>query len=71
MEDKKVKDIDEKVAYYAAIGWGLIVAFGMVGVLMGKIEGAYIAIVASFMWTQVRIITEAINAVKSLKQRKG
>ena len=62
---------EAKFRCYVACGWGLVVAFAMVGVLLGRQAGVYIAVIAAVMWVLNRIIREASDSLRLLGAIKG
>lgn len=60
-----------KFRAYVAIGWGLLILFAMMGVIMGKPLGVYIGVIGSVMWVMNRIIREAIDSLRFLRALKA
>lgn len=56
-----------KIRAYTACGWGLIVMFAMMGVIMGHVAGVTIGIIAAVMWVINRIMREAIDSLRLLR----
>lgn len=60
-----------KFRSYVAIGWGLVILFAMMGVMLGRPQGVYIALIASVMWVQIRIVREALDGLMLLRGIKA
>lgn len=52
----------QRLRCYAAVGWGLIIAFALVGALLGKEAAVMIAFISGMMWVLNRIVVEAFDA---------
>ena len=59
-----------KIRAYVACGWGLIVLFAMMGVVLGKQAGMYVGVIGAVMWVLNRIIREAFDALSLLRGLK-
>lgn len=68
---EKLVKAELKFRAFVACGWGLIVMFAMMGVILGNPKGMVIAIIASVMWVQIRIIREAFDALRLLRALKA
>jgi hypothetical protein len=71
--NQRPSELIEKVNNYiplvSRIVFALVVLFGIVGALMkrGDLQPIYILVVTSVIWVCVRIVTEAMDAVKLLQ----
>lgn len=71
-EDKeKVIRAILKFRAYVAIGWGLLVLFAMMGVMLGRPQGVVIGVIVSVMWVQLRIVREALDSIALLRGLKA
>ncbi len=67
MSTEKIPLFGLKFKAYVAIAWGLIVAFIIVGGMMGKQVAPIAAALVAVMWTMLRILHEAFDAYDVLK----
>jgi len=72
-EEQLEKAIKAEVKFraFVACGWGLVVLFAMMGVLLGRPAGVYIGIIAAVMWVLNRITREAFDALRLLRGIKA
>lgn len=56
-----------KVSLYAAIGWGLLVIFSLLGALLGKPAAPYVLCISVIIWAAMRIVKEAFAAIYVLR----
>lgn len=72
-EEQVEKAIRAEIKFraFVACGWGLLVLFAMMGVILGRPQGMYIGIIAAVMWVLNRIIREALDALRLLRGMKA
>lgn len=56
------KELSARIACWLRLGYGAIMAFAMLGILMGNHLGEVIAIVTALTWVVVSIFNEAVGA---------
>lgn len=72
-EEQLEKAIKAEIKFRALVscGWGLIVLFAMMGVILGRPAGMYIGIITAVMWVLNRIAREAFDALRLLRGMKA
>ena len=60
-----------KFRAYVACGWGLVVLFALMGVILGRPAGVIIGCIAAVMWVLNRIIREAFDGLRMLRGIKA
>lgn len=72
-EEQMEKAIKAEIKFraFVACGWGLVVLFAMMGVILGRPAGVYIGIIAAVMWVLNRIVREAFDALRLLRGIKA
>ena len=71
-EDGKLAQFVARYPLYVKIGFGMVIAFGMVGNCAGHREGSVIIFVlTATLWACTRIIQEAIEAWRVLTLAKA
>lgn len=60
-----------RLALYIRVGWGLIVLFGLCGMLVGKAAALTVLLVSASVWTITRIVIEAADALMALRRPPG
>lgn len=68
--DGKLIEAELKFRAWIACGWGLVILFAMMGVILGNPKGVLIGIIAAVMWVLSRIIREAFDALRLLRGAK-
>lgn len=66
----KLIEAELKFRAWVACGWGLVILFAMMGVILGNPKGVLIGIIAAVMWVLNRIIREAFDALRLLRGAK-
>lgn len=67
---RKLIEAELKFRAYVSIGWGLLILFAMMGVIMGKPLGIYVGIIGSVIWVMNRIIRETFDSLRLLRALK-
>lgn len=70
-EIEKAFKAEIKFRAFVACGWGLVVLFAMMGVILGRPAGVYIGTIAAVMWVLNRIIREAFDSLRLLRGMKA
>lgn len=70
-ELEKLIKAELKFRAYVACGWGLLVLFAMMGVMLGRPAGAVMAMIVAVMWVLLRITREAFDALRMLRGMKA
>ena len=72
-EEQMEKAIKAEIKFraYVCCGWGLVVLFAMMGVILGRPQGVFIGVIAAVMWVLNRIIREALDSLRLLRGMKA
>jgi hypothetical protein len=62
-----MKKSEVKFRSYISIGWGVLVLFLLIGMMLGRQEAIYGMIIAAECWVVLRIIREALDSVNLLR----
>lgn len=60
-----------KFRAYVACGWGLLVLFALMGVVLGRPQGMIIGVIAAVMWVLNRMVREAFDGLRMLRGMKA
>lgn len=66
-ELEKLIRTELKFRAFVACGWGLLVLFAMMGVLLGNPKGVIIGVITAVMWVLLRITREAFDSLRMLR----
>lgn len=62
----KANVLGAKLRLYGAICWGLLILFSFLGALLHKPAAPYVLLISVVMWTALRMLSEAREAVALL-----
>jgi hypothetical protein len=68
---EKALKLELKFRAYVACGWGLMVLFAMMGVILGRPQGAVMAAIIAVTWVILRIVHEAFDSLRMLRGMKA
>ena len=55
------------VTLFVSVGWGLLILFGLIGIVFAKPMAPYVIMISACVWVSMKIMREALSSLQAIR----